>query len=216
MPTSTLRFTLAAALIVAAAVFLHARTHNEVFPPRAPLKSFPVQLGNWTGADRSIGQDELAVLGPGDFLLRDYANDQRPEPAINLFMAYFPSQRTGETPHSPQHCLPGSGWTPIENKRIELSIPGHAPFPVNRYVIANGDARELVLYWFWAHDRGVASEYWNKYYLVKDSIELHRSDGSLVRLITPMSPGESIAAAQSRLQPFAAQVIPLLNTYIPR
>ncbi len=212
--SSNSTFALATLLIVLSATFLYTRTRNEVFPPRQPLQSFPAQLGPWTSTDLPLDPDELKVLGPGDFLLRDY---QAPvAPSVNLFIAYFPSQRTGETPHSPQHCLPGSGWAPIENKRIPLSMPGHAPFPVNRYVIAMGDARQLVLYWFWAHDRGVASEYWNKYYLIRDSIALHRSDGALVRLVTPMYPGESIDAAQQRLLPFASQVLPLLNTYIPR
>jgi EpsI family protein len=213
---STLRFVVAAALITTAAIFLQARTHNEVFPSRLPLRSFPERLGSWTGTDRPLQQDELAVLGPGDFLLRDYENQQQPQADVNLFIAYFPSQRTGETPHSPQHCLPGAGWAPIENKRITLAMPGHAPFPVNRYVIAMGDSRQLVLYWFWAHNRGVASEYWNKYYLVRDSIKMHRSDGALVRLVTPILPGESIQAAQQRLLPFAVDMFPLLNNYIPR
>ena len=109
-----------------------------------------------------------------------------------------------------------SGWAPRENTRIDLQMPGHSPFPVNRYIIAKGDSRELVLYWFWAHNRGVASEYWNKFYLVSDSIKMNRSDGSLIRIISPVQPGETIAAAQQRITPFVNQVLPLLNDYIPR
>ena len=91
-----------------------------------------------------------------------------------------------------------------------------APFPVNRYVIAKGTDRLLVLYWYLAHDRAVASEYWAKIYLVTDSIRMNRSDGSLVRLNTRMLPGESVEAAMARLTPFAGQVVPLLNEYIPQ
>jgi len=74
----------------------------------------------------------------------------------------------------------------------------------------------MVLYWFWAHNRGVASEYWAKYFLVKDSIQMNRSDGALVRIVTPMLPDETPAAALHRLLPFAAEVVPQLNRYIPR
>jgi EpsI family protein len=87
---------------------------------------------------------------------------------------------------------------------------------VNRYVIEQGDQRRLVLYWYWAHDRGVASEYWAKYYLVADSIKMNRSDGSLVRITTPMFPSESAEQAERRLLPFASEVFPQLQTYIPR
>jgi EpsI family protein len=211
----TVRVTLAALLIAGAAIFLEARGRNEVFPPRLPLRQFPPQLGGWTGTDVAIDKDVLDILGPGDFLLRIYQNQQE-TPYIDLFIAYFRSQRAGDTIHSPQHCLPGAGWAPIENQRVTLSMPGHEPFPANRYLIAKGDSRQLVLYWFWAHDRGVASEYWAKFYLVTDSIKMNRSDGALVRITTPMSPGETADAAQRRILPFAGDVMPLLDSYIPR
>lgn len=215
MSSSTPRFVVATLLILGAAILLQARARSETFPPRLPLKQFPMQLGGWTGTDVAIEKDVLEVLGPGDFLVRIYQSQQK-TPYIDLFIAYFRSQRAGDTIHSPQHCLPGSGWAPVENKRILLTMPGHEPFPANRYLIAKGDARQLVLYWFWAHDRGVASEYWAKFYLVADSIKMNRSDGALVRITTPMYPGETADAAQQRILPFASDVMPLLDSYIPR
>jgi EpsI family protein len=216
MMASSLRFILAAALIASAAIFLQARGRNEIFPPRLPLQSFPTQLSAWTGTDIAIQKDVLEVLGPGDFLLRVYQNPAEKQPFVDLFIAYFPSQRAGDTIHSPKHCLPGSGWLPVESSRVTLSLPGHSPFPANRYVIAKGDSRQLVLYWYWAHDRGVASEYWAKFYLVADSMRMNRSDGALVRITTSMYFGETAEAAQQRLLPFASDVAPLLDNYIPR
>jgi EpsI family protein len=215
-PSSTLRFALAAALIGAAALLLHAHGRGEVIPSRPPLATFPAELANWPSTEIVQDKSTLDVLGPGDFLERVYQDPAGKLPAVDLFIAYFPSQRTGDTIHSPQHCLPGSGWNPVENTRVTLSLPTHAPFPLNRYVIAKGDDHRLVLYWFWAHDRGVASEYWAKYYLVKDAIRLNRSDGSLVRLVTPMFPGESAEHAQQRIYPLTSAVVPLLDQYIPR
>jgi exosortase D (VPLPA-CTERM-specific) len=213
--SSTTGFVLATLLIASAAVLLHARAGSEVFPPRLELKEFPTQLGDWTDEDRAIEQGSLDVLKPSDYLLRVYWNPEKTR-YIDLFIPFYRSQRVGESPHSPQHCLPGSGWSPLENERITLTIPGHEPFPVNRYLIAKGDSRQLVLYWFWAHNRGVASEYWVKYYLVKDSIKMNRSDGSLVRVTTPLYPGETADAAQQRLLPFVEKVVPLLDSYVPR
>lgn len=216
MKGSTPRFILATILIASAAILLQARSRREVFPPRLPLKSFPPELGVWTSTDIPLEKEVLDILGPGDFLLRVYQNQEKPQPNIGLFIAYFRSQRAGDTIHSPQHCLPGAGWTPIENTRVLLNMPGHEPFPANRYVIAKGDSRQVVLYWYWAHDRGVASEYWAKYYLVADSIKMNRSDGALVRLTTVMQPGETPDSAQQRILPFSDSVLPLLDSYIPR
>lgn len=212
---SASRFILASLLVAGTAILLQARAGSEVYPPRLELKQFPDQIGGWTGQDVPLGKDVLDILRPSDYLLRVYQSPER-TPYIDLFIPFYRSQRAGEAPHSPQHCLPGSGWTPVENEHVTLTIPGHVPFPVNRYLITKGEARQLVLYWFWAHDRGVASEYWAKYYLVKDAIRMNRSDGSLVRVTTPMYPGETADAAQQRLLPFITDIVPLLNTYIPR
>jgi EpsI family protein len=211
----TLRFVLAAGLIALTAILLQARGRTEIIPSRLPLSAFPAQLGNWSGRDVELDKDTLEVLGPGDFLVRDYYTPDEAEPT-DLYIAYFPSQRAGDTIHSPKNCLPGSGWTPVENSRVILALPGHGPFPANRYIIEKAGARQLVLYWYWAHNRGVASEYWAKFYLIKDSIRMNRSDGALVRIVTPMFPGESPDAAQQRLLPFASHLVPLLNDYIPR
>jgi EpsI family protein len=213
---NTARFIIAVALIAGTGLLLQARGHYETIVPRQPLKLFPEQLGPWTGTDVPIDKDVLDVLGPGDFLLREYRVSGNVTPVIQVFIAYFPSQRTGDTIHSPQHCLPGAGWRPVENSRTMLSLPGHDPFPVNRYVVSKGESRQLVLYWFWAHDRGIASEYWAKFYLVKDAIQMNRSDGALVRITTLMYRGESSDAAQQRLLPFTSDLFPLLNSYIPR
>jgi EpsI family protein len=209
------RFVVAAVLVTATAIVLQARNSSEIIPPRPPLSSFPAVLGDWTSTDVALTQDVRDVLGPGDFLLRDY---RQPGGQTNvfLFVAYFPSQRAGDTIHSPKNCLPGAGWTPVKADRVSVSVPGRKPFEANRYVIAKGDERQLVLYWYWAHDRAVASEYAAKFFLISDSIRMHRTDGSLVRLSIPLAPGENLEDAEQNLVSWAGRIVPMLNTYIPR
>ena len=213
---SSARFLIAAVLLAVTAIFLQARSRNELVPVRQPLKAFPQQLGEWTGTDVAIPQDVLDVLGQGDFLLRVYQDGSGRDPDVDLFLAYFSSQRAGDTIHSPKNCLPGAGWSPIEASRISISSPGRVHFPANRYIIAKGTERQLVLYWYWAHDRAVASEYLAKFYLVADSIRMNRSDGSLVRVTTPLRSEESADAALDRLLAFAGKVVPVLNGFVPR
>src|SRR5436305_5916822 len=104
------RFAVAAVLVGATALVLQARNSSEIIPPRPPLSSFPSVLGDWTSTDVALTQDVRNVLGPGDFLLRNYRQPGG-ERNVFLFLAYFPSQRAGDTIHSPKNCLPGAGWT---------------------------------------------------------------------------------------------------------
>ena len=131
---SSLRFIVTALLIAAAAIFLQTQARGEVFPPRLELRQFPRQFGNWTDEDKAIDDETLKILKPSDYLQRVYQNPQETQD-ITLFIPYYLSQRAGEAPHSPQHCLPGAGWTPIENRHITLTVPGREPFPANRYLV---------------------------------------------------------------------------------
>jgi len=212
---SWFRFLWAAALLASTGIFLRARSRAEILPPRQELASLPLRHGDWVGTNLGISQDVRDVLGDGDFLSRVYQRARR-EPYVDLFIAYFPSQRTGSTIHSPQNCLPGSGWTPLERSRIPLPAPGGKSIGVNRYVVGKGMERELVLYWYQAHGRVVASEYWAKFFLVADTIRLNRSDGALVRILTPIAGHEGPADAQGRAAAFWDQWSPLLEASLPK
>jgi EpsI family protein len=174
-----------------------------------------LQLGDWVGREQRIAPEILDALGPGEFLSRLYLRMPQ-EPPVDFFLAYFPSQRTGDTIHSPKNCLPGAGWTPLEAGRITLDRLDRSPVTVNRYIIGQGLDRMLVLYWYQAHGRAVASDYWAKVCLLADAARLHRTDGALVRIITPIGHGEATASAQSRAEEFARHIFPLLNAYIPQ
>jgi EpsI family protein len=196
-------------------MLLNARSRQETIPARQPFSAFPSSLGNWQGTDAQIPPDSLAVLGAGDFLLRDYLNPETSGGRVDLFLAYFPTQKAGDTIHSPKHCLPGSGWTPVQSSEVSLSLPGQRSFPVNRYLVVKGGQRALVLYWYRAHNRDVANEYVAKYYLIADSIRVHRSDGSLIRVSTLIEPGENDRSAQARLIAFLTLASPEFKDFIP-
>ena len=191
---------LSLALIAQAVLFYGFSPADNVPVPR-PLKEFSKQLGDWTATvEGVIDQETLDVLRADDTLSRVYRQSGTGRPAA-LFVAYFKSQRTGQAPHSPKNCLPGSGWAPSASGVITLPIQGRAePIQVNRYLVSNGENQSVVLYWYQSRDRVIASEYTAKFYVVADSIRYHRSDTALVRVVTPVLGGDQDAATQAAAQ----------------
>ena len=210
---SSLRLLPVLGLLACTGIFLNARNRPERLRPHSPFSSFPLELGGWQGRDMGIPPEFLAVLGPGEFLSRLYQSRQ--DPYIDYFLAYFPSQRTGDTIHSPKNCLPGAGWAPIESGRMRLERPGGPPINANRYVLEKGDNHLLVLYWYQSHGRTTASEYWAKYYLVTDAIRMNRTDGALVRVVTPIAREETATTAEARAVSFSQKFLPILDQYVP-
>lgn len=201
-------------LLAAAAALLEARERKEILPAHQELSLFPTSLGPWQGTDLPLSRGEREVLGPGQFLWRDYFNSAQPS-TVNLFIAFFPSQRSGDTIHSPKNCIPGSGWAPVSSGYYAIRRQDGSSMLVNRYIVAKGIERDLVFYWYQAHGRVTASEYYAKIFLVTDAIRLNRTDGSLVRVVVPITKaGEE--DAQLRGLGFIRLLLPVLDGYTPR
>src|SRR5271167_2798917 len=90
------RFLFIALILAATFGLLRAREREEVLPPRSNLSNFPYALHQWYGRDLQTTEEMTKSLGPGEFLFRDYV-DADTRSAAGLLIAYFPSQRTGDT-----------------------------------------------------------------------------------------------------------------------
>ncbi|MBV8207194.1 MAG: EpsI family protein [Acidobacteria bacterium] len=206
------RTAVASVVLLATATLLGMRSTRETIPPSAPLSAFPAEVGTWTSQDLTIEPEVKKILGDGDFISRLYSDGQ--QAPVQMFIAYYKSQRAGDAIHSPRNCLPGSGWDPVDFQTITIPVKSGAPIVANRVVVANGSRKQLVLYWYQSHGRSVASEYLARYYMVADSIRLHRTDGSMIRLVSPVVI-ETEERAQQRLEKFAEQIAGDLPRFIP-
>ena len=208
------RFAILFVLVLAGGFVVNAWEYlGEARVERKQLKDFPRQIGalEQTGGDEQFNKETLAVLRASDYLLRNYRGaDGR---VVNFYVGYYASQREGATYHSPLNCLPGSGWVMSEPGKITITPKGRAPFVANRYLIQNGDHKELLVYWYQGRGRAVASEYWGKIYTVVDSVRLRRSDGAMVRITTSVESSEP--AALQAAADLAANSSNILPAFIP-
>ena len=203
------------ALVAAIALVLAFEpTREQTRPPRDAFAAFPMQLpGNWQGRPGTLPSDIVAWLAVDDYLLADYV---RPDsPPVNLYSAYYATQSGGGSAHSPRTCIPGDGW--VMSGLSDASVPLHqGTLTVNRAIIERAGQRQLVYYWFDERGRQLTDELQVKWYILRDGIVRNRSDGALVRVVTPILPGESEAAVDRRLTDFLDVVQPRLTAYLPR
>ena len=207
----TRRLLLLTFAVLAATLCLHATTVEERVPLGRPLATMPLNLGGWTAVrEQQFDAATVAVLRADDYVSRTYVRDGRGE--ADLYVGYYETQRQGDTMHSPMNCLPAAGWQLLAIGRRSIEAAGRQ-MVVNRDTIQKGLDARLVLYWYQSHGRSVASEYWTKAYLVLDGLRLHRTDGAIVRVITPMRDGE--AAAEQSAIAFVRALLPVLDKHLP-
>jgi EpsI family protein len=177
-------------LLLSEAIFYFAYPKQEIVLLPRPLRELPAKLGSWSMVSESqIEPEVLELLRADDTLNRVYM-DSATGGSAGLFIAFFKTQKTGVAPHSPKVCLPGSGWQPSRSDFVQLQVPGRAePILVNHSIIAKGEERSVVLYWYQTHDNVIADEYRAKLNTVLDSLRFHRSDTSIVRIVVPERPG---------------------------
>ncbi|MER5173859.1 VPLPA-CTERM-specific exosortase XrtD [Thioclava kandeliae] len=206
-----------AALLVLVAVAWNVRpTPQSHIPDREPFAFFPRSLGEWTSrpSDRLASNVER-TLGADDYYGASFVRTSQ-EPSVDFFSAYYADQTKGGT-HSPEICLPSSGWEIAELKRIDIApqVGLSAPWRLNRAVIQKGESRMLVYYWFEQHGRHTAWDMEAKLLLLWDGFTINRTDGALVRITTPIMDGESESHAEARLQDLFLQVTHVLPRFIP-
>lgn len=204
------------------AAVLHVRGDVDRVPPSRPLNELPFTIGTRAATDIPLDQETLDVLGKGDFLNRVYAPAPTTRAAgpddfapIALFIGYFPTQRTGQSIHSPQNCLPGAGWTFQSEGTVVLTDATGKTYRVGDYLIVNGSATQEVLYWYQMHGRSIANDYKAKLFTLEDSIRYARTDAALIRITTAVGQGEDRSEARKRVIDFAEQITPLLPAYVP-
>ena len=183
---------------------------------REPFTLFPRQIEQWSGASSRLEPEIEQVLGATDYLSTTYASPGSPD-YINMFVAFYDKQTEGSGIHSPEVCLPVGGWEvfSLEPVEIETNVPDYGNFHVNRSVIQKGLSKQLVYYWFEQRGKRETNDFKAKIGVVIDSLTIGRTDGALVRYVTPIRPDETEEDADARIIKFMNQSLPRLPRFVP-
>jgi len=199
-------------ILFIAAGLTHFAAQSERTAPNKPFSEFPLEIDNWKGITSELDEKVYNILGVEDYILANY---RRPSgEMVNLYVGFYQSQKEGDIIHSPKNCMPGAGWNITETsiETVPLDNSGKS-MKVIKLLLQKGPEKQIVLYWFQSRGRIISSEYMEKVWLVIDSITRHRTDGSFVRLITPVVKDETTAV--NLLKEFAQKAFPFLNEHIP-
>jgi EpsI family protein len=202
-------------LLLLQTAVLYSSVRPEAVPSSPPLASLPHQLGSWQFyREDVVDQETQDVLKADDLLYRYYVDPAQAHTAVSLFVAAFRSQSNGKSPHSPKNCLPGSGWTQLSSDAYPIQLQNGQSIEVNRYVVAHGQDRSLVMYWYQSRNRVVADEFKAKFWVMADALRFNRTDTALVRVVVPIIDRNEDQATQLATS-FVKSFFQPLHNYLP-
>ena len=189
---------------------------REKMPIAKSFDSFPMQVGEWIGQREGMEQKFIDALNLSDYIIVNFRNQSGK--SVSFYVAYYESQRKGESIHSPETCLPGGGWVFNHSGVATLPLKNHNPveMAVNRVFMQKGGYRQLSYFWFPQRGRILTRLYQLKLYNFWDALTRQRTDGALVRLVTPVGEMESAVDADRRLLGFVQDVVPVLDVFLPK
>lgn len=161
-------------------------------PPAISIERLPLAVDSWRGQDLGpVDAETLRILRADAYLNRWYSGGIAP---LGLYVAYYAEQKPGVSIHSPLHCLPGTGWEPLDVGVREVWGADGRSGSLSRMVVRKGPDRAVVLYWYAVHGRMIGRELISKAWLLHDSLRFNRRDAALVRIVVPVT--DSVDAAE--------------------
>lgn len=205
------RFILLYLLLGGTTAFIHLHETRAV-PPVRSFSEFPVTHGKWRMVDQErFSESVLKVLKATDYLSRRYVGpDGVP---VALYVGYYDGAEGTGGIHSPRHCLPGSGWLRLSDRRVDIELGGRR-LPMVEAVYEKDGEKNLFLYAFQVRDRLLSDEYSLKLAEIAGSVLEKRKDSAFLRVSVPFDGDETRASAAARR--FMADFFPVIQDFIPR
>lgn len=194
---------------------MHSTAEVQPIPIKKPLSTFPHTLGTYTLSNSLQSSAEvIEMLGVDDYIQYNYINGEGRR--INLYVGYYKAVGVTGGYHSPRNCIPGGGWgiDAVESRKLDVGIDGSNSSKVASMLIQNGNAYQVVYYWFQNRGKIIGSEYWEKIYQVVDAILMGRRDGTFVRIMSAV-PGQDIAETEKEVKKFSELVMTNLQSFLP-
>lgn len=119
-----------------------------------PLASLPLVIGDWVGSDEPIAADIVERAQTDEYINRMYENQKNPGQKVSLWINY---SNTGlNLRHSPEVCLPSSGWERIESMQetAELKDGSETGVPISILAYSKDSAVQRLGFWYYIFGEG--------------------------------------------------------------
>ena len=205
-------------MIVSLVAFPMVPDRNTVAPDRYSFAAFPRSVGDWRqfGEEQSFTPAVERILAADDYHAVQFGQSPT-APTIDFFTAWYEDLAADGVMHTPEICLPGAGWEIAKVEMVDISgeLGLSSPYKINRIIIQKGTERSLVYYWFTHMGHAIPRSASAKFSVLTRGVIAGRSDGSIVRLISPIGKGQSEEEAEAQMNDLLASILEEMPRFVP-
>jgi EpsI family protein len=87
---------------------------------------------------------------------------------------------------------------------------------MNRTLLTDGKRQWIMYFWFRCRGRNLVNAYELKFFNFWDRLIKRRTDGALIRAMTPITDSEARGDAEQRIQELLSLIVPIIDTHLPK
>ena len=177
--------------------------------------NFPLTIKEWKGRSDTIDSEMITASGAQEAFSATYQDKYGS--IISLYMGYRGSP-FGESEnffHSPNVCLPSSGWKTIKITKHKITNILHFDYiTVQKMISEKMGHKQLVYYWFQTKNHTSFDVNINRFHLALHAIQRDNTHDLFIRPITPVKPNETIEDAEKRMDQFLRDMMSALLHFL--
>ncbi|MAJ61452.1 MAG: EpsI family protein [bacterium TMED88] len=194
------------ALVSVGALAWGLQMQPSLLPEARGLAGTPHEIGGWFGQDDPADAEVDQALDADFQLQRTYR--RATGEIVWLYVGYYGTARGGRPAHTPRGCYTGAGWG-ITDAQV-LDADPRSGLRVQEYRVEREGQTRLVHFWYRSHRRtGMVGGLDQNIDRMLGRLMDGRADGALIRVSTPITEGDEVAA-RGRLLAFGAALDPIL------
>lgn len=149
------------------------------------IADFPLHMEGWIGQPDNLAPGIVDLLNPTLVFSATYTNERGV--SVHLFFDYFAHQSALGGPHSPRNCMPGSGWTVLNDRDIDIASAGNE-VNAGRFDISKSESKMIMDYWYITRYGETANDYVFKFYTMISALAFKPNDVAFVRILANGDP----------------------------
>lgn len=184
---------------------------------RGGMEKFPLEFAGWRGQSEVVDPEVVKQSGAEESFSGSYIKSDHS--AVSLYMGYRSTAFLSNENffHSPNVCLPSSGWRTIEEStHVIAGVPSFGEIKVAKMVMDYMGKKSLVYFWFQTKDKTTADKSVNRFHLAMHAIKRDNTHDLFIRPITTLQQGERIEDGEKRLDQFVRDMMAELLLFLKK